>query len=483
MNRLVIWLIPVLVWCLTFSAKGQQSTGLCLHAYGPTAPPEKVQAFEYTRVEKVQGGQRFFVKPRGTTTVTDYRLRVTISYPKDLSPANPELPNLLATYEEQAGKFPATRPYLNPWIERIRAVLSAEEERKKQMDSKPRLVIGKQAYLSPTFSAFEDGKLVLKHHAGVERIPVEELPDDFGTLLAEADPKAPPVTTVTLASGRLFNPAFVKIEKGEVVIRHAAGELRAPLNRIPASDRIVINSWSDGSWMVSEPGFKGRSSDSGDYRELVTAAGRKYERVRLLERDGDSVVFGSVKGPVKVDMAEMPAGLAGLDAGDKAKVESMIGEVVRERSKRAKEVELRKVLKSFPGQDEESAYRFVDVAAVIGQVVEGGVLVNGFIGERITGTNDVEITRCKTFPHPVTGEEVKEVLSMKTGVELTTQRFVEERQCFIACDPKDAVDGEGIRLKSMERNGSFTFVSAAGARRTIPGFEYRGAHKMPEDPR
>jgi hypothetical protein len=115
--------------------------------------------------------------------------------------------------------------------------------------------------------------------------------------------------------------------------------------------------------------------------------------------------------------------------------------------------------------------------------VEGGVLVSGFVGERITGTNDVEITRCKTYPHPVTGEEVREVLSTKSGLELTTQRFVEERQCYIACDPKAAVDGEGIRLKFIERNGAYTFVSAAGARRTIPGFEYRGAHKIPDDPR
>lgn len=72
----------------------------------------------------MQGGQRPFLRPRGSTEVTDYRLRATISYPKDLLPANPELPELLATYEEEAGKFPLALAYLNPWIERIRGVLS-----------------------------------------------------------------------------------------------------------------------------------------------------------------------------------------------------------------------------------------------------------------------------------------------------------------------------------------------------------------------
>jgi hypothetical protein len=45
---------------------------------------------------------------------------------------------------------------------------------------------------------------------------------------------------------------------------------------------------------------------------LVTSTGWKYLRVRVEERKDHFVVFASAKGPVQVDMAELPAGLAGL---------------------------------------------------------------------------------------------------------------------------------------------------------------------------
>jgi len=94
--------------------------GICLHAYSPEAPAEKIECFEFEKIEKAQSGKRFFLSNGTSVIVTDYRNRGIIMYPARQAAAPETLATLLATYEAQAKQSPATRKFLNPWILKLR---------------------------------------------------------------------------------------------------------------------------------------------------------------------------------------------------------------------------------------------------------------------------------------------------------------------------------------------------------------------------
>jgi hypothetical protein len=99
--------------------------GICLHAYSPEAPADKIECFEFERVERVASDYRFFLGAAKSAMVTGYRFRGAIPYNPGLTPGNPEFDKLLKLYEETARATPSTRRFLNPKILAMRGQVTA----------------------------------------------------------------------------------------------------------------------------------------------------------------------------------------------------------------------------------------------------------------------------------------------------------------------------------------------------------------------
>jgi hypothetical protein len=80
--------------------------GICLHAYSPETPAEKIECFEFEKVERAGADYRFFPSSDKSVMVTAYRFRGTILYKHDLAPTHPEFDKLLKLYEETARATP-----------------------------------------------------------------------------------------------------------------------------------------------------------------------------------------------------------------------------------------------------------------------------------------------------------------------------------------------------------------------------------------
>lgn len=98
---------------------GEPAVGICLHASGPTLPPENVVVFEYSRVERSEGSRRFFLPTGGNTVISDYRFRTIVLYPIQLPPTDPAFDETLTLLSNHYQKYPGTRPFLQAWIQRM----------------------------------------------------------------------------------------------------------------------------------------------------------------------------------------------------------------------------------------------------------------------------------------------------------------------------------------------------------------------------
>ena len=83
--------------------------GICLHAYSPEAPADKIECFEFERSERFGADYRFFIDANKPAVVTSYRYRGAIPYKTGLAPGNPEFDKLLKLYEETSRATPSTR--------------------------------------------------------------------------------------------------------------------------------------------------------------------------------------------------------------------------------------------------------------------------------------------------------------------------------------------------------------------------------------
>lgn len=167
--RICQWLL--ISWSFCHAAP----IGICLHAYSPEAPADKIDCFEFERAEKTTGGTRFFLPNGQTAVVTDYRNRGVIYYPSSQAK---DLESQLRSIEEVATKTPKARAFLNPWIKRLRAQKAAIEEHAQKVSQLPTIDLPDGTQLNGCRATKIEGDIVTIHHTdGIKRIKVEDIPE------------------------------------------------------------------------------------------------------------------------------------------------------------------------------------------------------------------------------------------------------------------------------------------------------------------
>ena len=140
--------------------------GICLHAYSPEAPADKIECFEFESSERFGADYRFFINPERPAVVTSYRYRGTIPYKTGLAPGNPEFDKLLKLYEETSRATPSTRRYLNPKILAMRDQLNATASRREDLAKLPNITLPDGTVLEGCKASKIDRHSVSLLHAG-----------------------------------------------------------------------------------------------------------------------------------------------------------------------------------------------------------------------------------------------------------------------------------------------------------------------------
>lgn len=228
--------------------------GICLHAYSPEAPAEKIECFEFEKVERAAADYRFFPRADKSVMVTAYRFRGTIPYKPGLAPTHPEFDKLLKLYEETARATPSTRPYLNPKI----------------------LVMRSQA-------------------AGVAK-QIEEVA------------KLP---AITMADGtQLIGCTLSKIENGFAIIRHQDGISKVSLTELDATEKKALNSTAEG-WSLEDPAAVSKDS-TGTFAKIVFKNGILLKKAKFKEVADGNLVFMADGKSVSVPADQFPGELSVL---------------------------------------------------------------------------------------------------------------------------------------------------------------------------
>lgn len=152
--------------------------GICLHAYSPDAPVEKIECFEFERAEKMHSGTRFFLANGRTAIITDYRTRGIVHYPQSQLSSPQELAKLLADYETHCSQSPSTRPYLNPWIQKMRSRVDHDNKVSEDMASLPTISLADGTKLEGCRATKRsESTVTVMHSGGVKTINIAELSD------------------------------------------------------------------------------------------------------------------------------------------------------------------------------------------------------------------------------------------------------------------------------------------------------------------
>ena len=246
---------------LLITAMGLQSfigtaapVGICLHASSPEAPAEKIECFEFEKVERVGENFRLYLPTGRSVMVTAYRYRGMIPYKPGLAPTHPEFEKLLKLYVETARSSPSTRAYLNPKI----------------------LVMRSQA-------------------AGV-------------TTQAENMAKS---LTLTLADGsQLRGCTMTKIDNGFVSIRHQDGVSKVSLKELDAMGKKSLNATTE-DWSLDDPSITPKDS-SGTFAKIVFKNGRLAKNAKFKEVLDGNLVFLTSGGSVSLPADQFPGELSVL---------------------------------------------------------------------------------------------------------------------------------------------------------------------------
>lgn len=492
--------------------------GICLHAYSPEAPADKIECFEFEKFERVASDFRFFINENKPALVTGYRFRGTIPYKANLTPGNPEFDKLLKFYEETARATQSTRRYLNPKILAMRTQAIGYAEERQHAEALPKIIIAEKEYRSPRFKGIEDGKLVLIHQDGFVKIDVDKFSDPQLLNLAKLDPQASKIQVVEIAKNRIWNPHYEGISDGSVKIQHAKGilsldidsisdadikkitlldpkfgrnkiitiagkklwnpsfagvsseavkinhekgQLVLEIDSITEYDKKTIMSWSDGSWKVAKPGFYQPNVSDGSYGELVVESGNFYPDIKLENRVGESISAKTCGASVKLLISSLGK-LPGVSNPDAARLDAWATEIVEERLERATPEVATEVIKST----EAKVINVTNVRARILQVLNEGVLASEFIGKLHTGTETVQTTKTVNVKHPLSEVTISKVVDTSTDdFELTED--VNDDLCFIVGNTSRLVDGEIVKIDSMRLLGRYQYTDVRGAQRSV----------------
>ena len=228
--------------------------GICLHAYSPEAPADKIECFEFESSERFGADYRFFINPERPAVVTSYRYRGTIPYKTGLAPGNPEFDKQLKLYEEASRSTPSTRRYLNPKILAMR----------------------------------EQSAQVAKQAEKVAKLSTITMPD--GTLL--------------------IGCTMSKIENGFVSIRHQDGISKVSLKELDSTEKKALNSTAD-NWSLEDPSATPKDS-TGTFAKIVFKNGLLVKKAKFKEVSDGNLVFMADGKSVSVPVDQFPGELSVL---------------------------------------------------------------------------------------------------------------------------------------------------------------------------
>lgn len=228
--------------------------GICLHAYSPQAPAEKIECFEFEKVERAGADYRFFPRADKSVVVTAYRFRGTILYKPDLAPTHPDFDKQLKIYETTARATPSTRAFLNPKILAMRSQSAA----------------------------------VAKQAESVAALPAITLPD----------------------GSKLVGCTVSKIEGGFVSVRHQNGVRKISLKELDATEKKALNSTTD-EWSLDEPSVTLKDS-TGTFAKIVFKNGLLLKKAKFKEIAEGNLVFIADGKSVSVPADQFPGELSVL---------------------------------------------------------------------------------------------------------------------------------------------------------------------------
>ncbi len=228
--------------------------GICLHAYSPEAPAEKIECFEFEKVERAGADYRFFPQSDKSVMVTAYRFRGTIPYKPELAPIHPEFGKLLKLYEETARATPSTRRFLNPKILLMRGQAAT----------------------------------VAKQLEDVAKLP-----------------------TITTADGtQLIGCTMSKIDDGFAIIRHQDGISKVSLKELDVTEKKALNS-TTGEWSLDDPSVTPKDS-TGTFAKIVFKNGLLLKKAKFKEVADGNLVFMADGKSVSVPADQFPGELSVL---------------------------------------------------------------------------------------------------------------------------------------------------------------------------
>lgn len=228
--------------------------GICLHAYSPEAPAEKIECFEFERVERTGADYRFFPRAGKSVMVTAYRFRGTILYKPDLAPTHPDFDKQLKLYENTARATPSTRAFLNPKILAMRSQSAAVARQAESVAALPAITLPDGSKLvGCTVSKIEGGFVSVRHQNGISKISLKELDatekkalnsttDEWSLDEPSATPKDSTGTfaKIVLKNGRLLNKAkFKEVADGKLVFIADGNSVSVPVNEFPGELAIL----------------------------------------------------------------------------------------------------------------------------------------------------------------------------------------------------------------------------------------------------
>ncbi len=438
--------------------------GFCLHSYSPLAPADKIECFEYAKVEKIPEGLRFFLHPNGTLVVPQIRYRGVIAYVPALNPGDPKFDQALALYEKTASESPATRRFLNDRIKAMRALAAGHQAVQKNDASGAKIVLAGVAYIAPKYVAFKDGFLAISHRSGAARIDIDKITKAEWVQFQKSDADAAAIKVVTLGGAQLWNPMFQGLTADSVKIEHAKGTSTLEISSLSAIDRKTISSWSDGSWRLASPGFSGVTDDGETYAELIGYDGKIHKHVKLASRVGEEVLIKADQGSFRLslkDAFEIP----GKSKVDQTRVADWVDEIVNQRLKAAKPKTESELVNFEPAAEPQ----ITNVSARILQVLTDGVLVHEFVGTLHSGVNVVKLTEKVSVNHPVTGQLVTKILGQTTD-RMNVTEVVRDELCFIEGDANALTERQIAKIKKMTRDGTYDYVDVRGAKRVVRKF-------------
>lgn len=273
----------LVAFCLSLSSSFAAPVGICLHSDGQQAPASKIECFEFERTERVSSGTRFFLTNGKSVLVSDYRNRGVVMYPGVAGYGGDSLAKLLETYETHATQISSTRPYLNPYILKLRAAFVASSKQSEELSKLPNISLPDGTVLNGCRASKRDETTVsIIHVDGISKVAIADLTEKmkkdlkFDEIPFVATPKSEPRPIVpgpaTPSSPMPADPAQGEVASADPI---APGTPDSPVDsatlaeKVRKIEEVTKQAVSESANLVLD--LKKKASESE--RAFVTAGG------------------------------------------------------------------------------------------------------------------------------------------------------------------------------------------------------------------